>query len=169
MLTLNGRLDEQARMIQATSMVALASIAGAGVTVSMKGYDRCTIILNVLNGASGVVGGVIVLKQAKTVAGGSLKALGFSRMLQNLDVAADPNNFAETAVVSNTFTTDTTISKQLCYIMEVEAQQLDLANGFICVQAVSTLMAGTGTVGQFTYILRGARYGGGSQINPAVD
>ena len=68
----------------------------------------------------------------------------------------------ETAVSSNTFTTDTTNSKRLRYIIEIDADTLDADNGFDCFRVDVTGMANaTGTVG---YILWGARYSGASPV-----
>lgn len=164
-IQLNARLDEQATLIQASSMVALASTAGVGLPVSLKGYSRMTIILDVLN-ATTVTGGVIVLKQAKDVSKTGEKALAFSRMLSNIDVGAG-QAMTETAVVSNTFTTDTTNSKRLRYVIEVNASDLDINNGFCVAYPISTLMASA--IGLFTYVLWGSRYGGGSLIDPTAN
>ena len=61
-----------------------------------------------------------------------------------------------TTVSSNTFTTDTTNSKRLRYVMDVKADDLDLANGFDCVRLGSTGMANA--VGSVSYILYGPRF-----------
>lgn len=158
MISPNARLDEQVTLVQATSAVALTSTAGDGVYVSMKNYARCSIILDVTN-ATTVTGGTITLKQATAVAGTGEKALAFTRMLSNIDYAA-ATTMAETAVSSNTFTTDTTNSKRLRYVMDVKAEDLDLANGFDCVRLDSTGMANA--VGSVTYVLYGARFSGAS-------
>jgi len=157
---LNARLDEQAYFVQAASNAALTTTVGDCAYVSLKGYRKATIVIDVLN-ATTVTGGTVTLKQATAVAGTSEKALAFSRMLANVDVAAG-QAMTETAVSSNTFTTDTTNSKRLRYIIEVDAEQLDSANGFDCFRVDVTGMASaTGTVG---YILWGARYSGASPM-----
>lgn len=159
----NMRLDEQAYLVQATSAVALTSTAGDGAYVSMKNYARCCIILDVTN-ATTVTGGTITLKQATAVAGTGEKALAFTRMLAQTDVATNGQGMTETTVSSNTFTTDATNSKRLRYVMDVRAEDLDMANGFDCVRLDSTGMANA--VGSVVYILYGARYSGTS---PMVD
>lgn len=133
---------------------ALATTNGDCDYVSMKGYDRLTIVIAVDN-ATTVTGGAITLKQATAVAGTSEKALAFTKMWQNIDTGA-ADTLAETAVSSNTFTTDTTDNKNLLYVIEVKAEDLDVANGFDCVRVDSLLMANA--VGFVQYILHGARY-----------
>lgn len=159
---LNGRLDEQVALVAATSLVALTSTAGDAAYVSLKNYRKLTIVIDVLN-ATTVTGGTITLKQATDVTNSQSdeKALAFTRMLANVDVAA-AQTLVETAVTSSTFTTNTTNSKQLRYVIEVDADQLDSANGFDCVRVDSTGMASA--IGLVSYILRGARYSGASAV-----
>lgn len=160
-IQLNGRLDEQAVLIQATSMVALTGAAGDATYVSLKNFRRVTVIIDILN-ATTVTGTAVTLLQATAVAGTGEKPLGFTRMLANTDVAAAPATYVETAVSSNTFTTNATNSKRLRYIIEVDADSLDVANGFDCfrVNADSTVAS----IGCVQYILWGARYNGGASL-----
>lgn len=156
----NARLDEQVALVQATSMVALTSTAGDAAYVSMKNYSRALIIIDVLN-ATTVTGGTITLKQASAVAGTGEKALAFTRMLANTDVGA-AQTLVETSVSSNTFTTNTTDSKRLRYVIDVKGSDLDVANGFDCFRVDSTGMASA--IGLVSYVLYGARYSGASPM-----
>lgn len=161
-ISLNARLDEQVALVQATAIGALATTVGDAAYVSMKGYRRATVIIDVTNSTT-VTGGAVTLKQATAVAGTGEKALAFSRMLANTDVAAG-QTLVETSVSGNTFTTDTTNSKRLRYVIEVDADQLDMASGFDCFRVdVASMASATGSV---SYILWGARYAG---VNPMVD
>jgi len=158
----NARLDEQVFSVQATTLAALSGTTGDGVYVSLKNYARMRIILDVANGAT-PTGGVVTLKQATTVAGAGEKALTFTRMLSNVDVAAS-QALVETPVSSSTFTTNTTANKRLRYVMDVRAEDLDINNGFRCVRIDVDLMSGATAVA--TYDLYGPRYTG---ANPMVD
>lgn len=159
-MNLNARLDEQVSLVQATSMVALTSTAGDASYVSMKGYARCMITIDVLN-ATTVTGGAVTLKQATAVAGTGEKALAFTRMLSNTDVGAG-QALTETSVSSNTFTTDATNSKRLRYVIDVKASDLDAANNFDCLRVDVASMANA--IGLVSYILYGARYSGASPM-----
>jgi hypothetical protein len=161
-ISLNGRLDEQAYLVQASAIGALTTTVGDTTYVSLKGYRRATVIIDVTN-ATTVTGGTVTLKQATAVAGTGEKALAFTRMLSNIDVGAS-QAMTETAVVSNTFTTDSTNSKRLKYVIEVDSEQLDVAGGFDCFRVDSTGMANA--TGMVSYILWGTRYTG---ANPMVD
>jgi len=71
----------------------------------------------------------------------------------------------ETAVTSNTFTTDTTNSKLKRYILDVDSESLDVAGGFDCIRLDGTGHASTAPLGVVvTYILYGARYSGSSPV-----
>ena len=164
-IQLNGRLDEQVFQVQAAADLLLTTTVGDTKYVSLKNYRKIQIVIDIANGTA-VTGSTITLKQATAIAGTGEKALAFTRMLSNIDYAAS-QTMTETAVVSNTFTTDTTSSKNLRYIIEVDSESLDTANGFDCIRLDGTGHAATGSRGvTVTYILFGARYNG---ANPLVD
>lgn len=141
------------KFVMGCAPAALATTAGDGDYVSMKNFSRLTIVILVLN-ATTVTGGAITLKQATAVAGTGEKELAFTKAYRNIDCAAG-DTLAEFTVTSNTFTTDTTNSKQLMYVIEVEAADLDINNNFDCVRLDSASMANA--VGSVLYILSGAR------------
>lgn len=157
----NARLDEQVYSVQAAIGVLLTSTLGDCKYVSLKGYQRVRITVDILNGST-VTGSTITLKQATAVAGTGEKALAFTRMLANIDVAAS-QAMTETAVTSNTFTTDTTNAKLLRYVIDVLASDLDVDGGFDCIR-----LDGTGAVNHLAccvnYDLYGSRYG--SAVSP---
>lgn len=164
-VSLNARLDEQVTPIVAAVGLLLTSTLGDTTYVSMKGYRKLQIIIVIGDGTT-VTGTAVTLKQATAVAGTSEKALAFTRMLANTDYAAS-KTMVETAVTSNTFTTQTTNSKDSVYIIDVDADSLDVANGFDCVRVDCTGHAATASRGCVVlYNLYGARYSG---VSPLVD
>ena len=164
-VSLNARLDEQVTPIVAAAGLLLTSTLGDTTYVSLKGYRRCQIIIVIADGTT-VTGSTITLKQATAVAGTGEKALAFTRMLANTDYAAS-KTMVETTVSSNTFTTQTTNSKDSVYIIDVDADSLDVAGGFDCLRVDGTGHAATASRGCVVlYNLYGARYSG---ANPLVD
>lgn len=162
---LNGRLDEQVVSIQAGADLLFTGTAGDTRYVSLKNFRRMQVIIDVANGTT-VTGSAVTLKQASAVAGTGEKALAFTRMLANIDTGA-AQTMVETAVSSNTFTTDATNSKNLRYVLEIDSEDLDNANGFDCVRVDGTGHAATAPRGfVVTFNLFGARYVG---ANPMVD
>jgi hypothetical protein len=87
-------------------------------------------------------------------------------MYANTDTAAG-DTLTETAVTSDTFTTDTTDNKNLMYVIDVPASSLDVANGFDCLRVDSLLMANA--VGAVVYELYGARYASALAISAITD
>ena len=159
----NARLDERVYPVVAAAGLLLTSTLGDTTYVSMKGYQRCQIIISIADGTT-VTGSTITLKQATAVAGTGEKALAFTRMLANTDYAAS-KTMVETAVTSNTFTTQTTNSKDSLYIIDVDASDLDVANGFDCLRVDGTGHAATASRGCVVlYNLYGARYSGASPL-----
>ena len=159
----NARLDERVYPVVAAAGLLLTSTLGDTTYVSMKGYQRCQIIISIADGTT-VTGSTITLKQATAVAGTDEKALAFTRMLANTDYGAS-KTMVETAVTSNTFTTQTTNSKDSLYIIDVDASDLDVANGFDCLRVDGTGHAATASRGVVVlYNLYGARYSGASPL-----
>ncbi len=159
------RLIDTTKIVTGIAPVAMATTAGDADYVSMKGFQHLAIVLSVKN-ATTVTGCAVTLKQASAVAGTGEKALAFDKVWVNTDAGAS-DTLVETAVTSNTFTTDTTNSKDLLYVMEIEADDLDVANSFDCVRLDGLLMAAA--VGSVTYILSGSRYASGLAVSAITD
>lgn len=161
-----NRLIDTAKIVFGSPLIgALATTGGDCDYVSLKGYERATIVIAVDN-ATTVTGGAITLKQATSVAGTSEKALAFASYFANIDTGAS-DTLTETTATSNTFTTDTTDNKNLLYVIEVNAADLDVANGFDCLRVDSLLMANA--VGFVQYILHGARQASPLAISAITD
>ncbi len=147
MITVNGLLNEQAKIVTGLAPV---SLGGSGEdAVSLKLYHKLTVIVLVKNGAA-ATGAAVTLKQSTNVAISDEKALAFTKMWANIDTAAT-DTLVETAVTSNTFDTDSTNSKDLMYVMEVDPNDLDVANLFDVVRC--DVVALTDAVLSILYVL----------------
>jgi hypothetical protein len=124
----NALLIEQAKVVLTTP----PSLGNNSIWVSLKNYERATIIIAARN-ATTVTGSAITLLQATAVAGTGSKTIVFTTAYRNIDLAVD-QQLAEFAVTSNTFTLDATNSKDLLYVVEVDVSQLDVKNGFDCIK-----------------------------------
>lgn len=139
-------------------VLGLAAVVPSSSTpdyVSMKHFSRCQIQIWVKN-ATTVTGSAITVLQATAVAGTGEKAVAFTEAYRNIDLAAS-DVLASFAVTSNTFTTDSTNSKNLLYLIDVTTDMLDVAGGFDCIRA-GTGNATAATV-HVVYMLYGARMG----------
>jgi len=162
----NLNLTDVAKIVMGSPGIAAhTGAAGDCDYVSLKNFDQLTIAINVDN-ATTVTGGAVTLKQATAVAGTGEKALAFAKMYANTDCAAG-DTVTETAVTSATFTTDTTDNKNLMYVIEVQASDLDVAGGFDCVRVDVASMANA--VAAVTYILHSARYGNPKALAAITD
>ena len=154
MLSVNALMNEQVKFV--TGLAPILPSSSTPDYVSLKLYERATVVILVDN-ATTVTGSAITLKQATAVAGTGEKALAFTRMWANIDTAAG-DLLTETTVTSNTFTTDSTNAKNLIYVIELEASDLDVDNSFDCFR-VGTGDA-TAAIVSVLYILWPKRYAG---------
>ena len=87
-------------------------------------------------------------------------------MYANLDIDAT-DTLVATAVTSNTFTTLTTNNKNAMYVIELDAADLDINNGFDCVRV------GTGDAAALVlsvlYVLSNPRYAGATPPTAITD
>jgi hypothetical protein len=144
-----SRLSDYTKTVMGCAPAALTSTAGDARYVSFKNARQMRITIAVLNGNT-VTGGTVTLKQAKAVAGTNEKPLPFGKMFINTDCAVS-DALLETAVTSDTFTTNATNGKQLLYVIEIKVSDLDINNGFCCARVDVTGMANA--VGSVVYDL----------------
>jgi hypothetical protein len=156
---LNNLLVEEAQIVAAIIPVDSQTGANNGDWVSMKGYDRCSVVIYK---AAGVAGDdpVLTLKQASDVAGTGAKALNFTRIDSKVGAQTGVGTFtANTQAAGNTYTDAVSAEAQGLFVIEVKAEDLDVNNGFDCVQIS---VPDTGAAGAqllcALYLLRGARY-----------
>jgi hypothetical protein len=167
-MNINARLDENVTSVVGAAGLLLTSTLGDTDYVSLKDHARLQIVISIADGTT-VTGSTITLKQAQDVAGTGEKALAFTRMLANTDYAAS-KVMTETTVTSNTFTTQTTNSKDSLYIIDVKAEDLDVANGFDCVRVDGTGHAATASRGCVVlFNLYGKRYSASTPTQAITD
>ena len=162
-ISANAMLHEQAKIVYGLGPQTPST--STSDFVSMKGYERASVIITALNGST-VTGSAITLNQAQDVANTAGKALAFSTQYANTDCAAT-DTLVETAVTSNTFTTSTTNSKQLMHVIDIKGSDLDVANGFDCF-AVKLATAVNSTI-SVVIVLYPARFGKATPLTAIVD
>lgn len=149
----NRNLSEQCKIV----MGAPPAASSTSDYVSLKNAARMTAIL-ILDNATTVTGSTITINQATTVAGGDVKVLSSGTAAtgyRNIDTGA-ADMLAAFTITSGTFDTDTTNAKNLLYVIEIDAGDLDVANGFDCIQIANA--SGSSTVIGIVYILWPLRY-----------
>jgi|2_EtaG_2_1085320.scaffolds.fasta_scaffold00208_26 hypothetical protein len=134
--------------------------------VSLKNADRITIVL-MAGVLAGGAGSAVTLLQATTVAGGSSKALAFDTVYQKEGTLTTSSTLAKTDVTSDTFTMGTSAS---IYVIEINASQLDIANGFDCIRVDVAASAGSNAfIVSGLYVLGGFRYNSGIAVEAVTD
>lgn len=146
--------------------------------VSMKNYNRLTIILLVDKDSTGATSAITV-NQATAVAGTGTKALNTFIVDSVVDAASGTLGGAITAVgdttasvtvTAGTFTTATTASKNAIYVIEVNAKDLDVTNSFDCVSVgLGNSSSSTHVVITGLYILRDPRFADQSPPTAILD
>ncbi len=117
------------------------ALTGTAQYVNMGKYSHLSIVLTVNNGAA-PTGSDVSLLQAQDVSGTGAKALAFTRVFRALDVAnadetLENDVLEEVTVASDTFATDATANQAGMYVIEIEAADLDVNEGFTSVQLVN--------------------------------
>lgn len=155
----NALLVEEAQIVVGFIPINMATGANAGDWVSMKGYDRCTIIFLAGAGTAGQ-DPTLTLQQATAVAGTGAKNLNFTRIdkKQGADLAAVGTFTTVTQAAGTSYTDDTSAEVQKLWVVEVKSDDLDVDNGFDCVQASVTDIGTNSQIGTLLYILRGPRF-----------
>ena len=155
-------LAKEAKIVLANVPVDINNLAVTGDYVSMKGYGHLTIILQF--GAVGT-GTALTLKQATDVTNSlsDEKALSYDKIYINIGLTT--TDLTETTVTSDTYTVSSANSN--LYVIEIDARELDITNGFDCVRFDLASGAGT-TILSVIYILSDPRYDQNS-VNAIVD
>ena len=156
-MTMCGKItNESVMIVEGFAPIDTVSAAQTGNMISLKNAAHVTIIINTGSWAGGT--SAVTLEQATDVtdSASSSKALGFSWMWTN-DGAATASSLTKTAVTANTFTADTAAQM---YVIEVDADTLDVDNGYDCLQVLTATPGANADLISATYILSGTRYGG---------
>ncbi len=123
---MNAKMVEYAKIVMGLPPIIPSS--STPDYVSMKNYSHLTVII-LADNATTVTGSAITTTQATAVAGTGAKTLALTEMWANIDTGAT-DTLVKTAVTSNTFTTDSTDAKNLMYVIEIDARNLDVEGGF---------------------------------------
>lgn len=131
-MTIINSTDPMVNQCRMPVVFANATANGNSAYVKTSLYTRITAMLSFKN-ATTVTGAAITFSQATDVAGSGSKALAFTTYYENIDTDAGDWLEAKTAA-GNTFTTDTTNSKSLLYVVEFQASDLDTGSNFNCMR-----------------------------------
>lgn len=154
---MNKHFLEKNQVVAGFLPLALTT-ARAGDYVSLKNYGRCAIIFYKGVGTAGD-DPTITLTQAKDVSGTDVKALTFDRIdiKQGADLAAI-GQFTTVANADSDYTDATSAEVAALWVIDVKAEDLDIANGFDCIKCAISDVGTNAQLGAALYILHEARY-----------
>jgi hypothetical protein len=156
----------------AAGFVPLAlTTARTGDYVSMKNYGRCAIVFFKAAGTAGD-DPTITLTQAKDVGGtDGTTALNFTRIdvKQGADLAAVGAFTTVTQAAANTYTDLTSAEAQAIWVIDVKAEDLDVANGFDCIKAAISDVGTNAQLGTLMYFLHEPRFASATLPSAIID
>jgi len=161
---MNPNVDfaEQVQVVSGFLPVDMSSGANNGDWVSLKGYERCTIILFKNAGTAGD-DPTLTLQQATAVAGTGAKDLAVIDKVykkQDTTLTGVGTFTLDTQSAATSYTDATSAEDAAIWVIDVQAEELDVTNGFDCIQASIADVGTNAQIGAVLYLLWPARYGG---------
>ena len=167
---LNNLFVEEAQIVMAIVPVDSQTAANNGDWVSLKNFERCTLLLIKAAGTAGD-DPVFTVRQAQDVSGTGAKALNFTRIDAKVGTQTGIGAFTTvTQAAGNTYTDTVSAEAQAIMAVEFKAEDLDVNNGFDCIQLQ---IPDTGSAGAQLitglYILRGGKFNPALSTSAIVD
>jgi len=149
-----SRLVENGQLAIGFAPVNLATAAHDGDYVSLKQYHHVAIVMIKSAGGSGE-DPTLTIQQATDVSGGNVKALNFTDIYtkQGSDLQAIGKFTKVTQAAANTYTSATAGEEQAIWVVEFDADELDVDNGFDCIRASVADVGNTEQLGTILYVL----------------
>jgi len=150
---MSNQLVQKMKIISGLNPLDSTGAAANGDYISLKNSHHVTIIIKW--GVSLVATQAITLTQATSVAGAGAKALSFTKTWVNADTTSS-DAFVKTTVTSDTY--DKTAASQQIHVIEIDASQLDVENGFDCIRVNLESPGANATLQDITYIASRLRH-----------
>lgn len=165
---MNRHFVEKNQVCQGVLPVDFQTGANNGDWVSLKEFGRCAIVFFKAIGTAGD-DPVLTLKQASDVAGTGAKALNITDVRKKqaatnlLAVGQFTQSTSGSPATNDTFSTNTWTNSDLAeqaaiVVIDVKAEDLDLANSFDCIQLSVADIGGNAQLATFLYFLHEPRY-----------
>lgn len=157
---LNNLLVEEMQIVPAFGPVDLAAAASNGDWVSLKNFERCTIVFFKAAGTAGD-DPVLTLRQARDVSGLDAKPLPFTRVDYKMGVLTTIGSYTTARqAAAGTYVDATSAEVAGLFVIEVQAEDLDVNGGFDAVQFLVPDVGTNAQLGAALYLLRGGKFGG---------
>lgn len=165
---MNQHFLEKNQVVSGFVPVSMTS-ALTGDYVSLKNYGRCAVVFFAAAGTAGD-DPTITLTQAQDVSGTGVKALDFTRIDVKQGTLTSVGTFTTvTQAAANTYTDAASAEVQKIWVIDVMAEDLDIANGFDCLKAAISDVGTNAQLGCMLYLLHEPRYASGTLPSAIVD
>lgn len=165
---MNIHAVEKMQICQGFLPVAMNSGANSGDWVSLKNYGRCAVVLYKAVGTNGD-DPTITINQASDVSGTGSKALTITRVDKKqaatnlLAVGQFTTSTTGSPATHDTFSTNTWTNSDLAeqaaiVIIDIKAEDLDIANNFDCIQITVADVGTNAQLGCALYILHEPKF-----------
>lgn len=148
-------------IVPAFRPVDLMTAANSGDYISLKNAQGVLILFHSTIGTAGD-DPTITVRQATTVAGGSVKDLAVVTEIFTKQAATDLTTIAGwtkvTQAAAATYTEATSAEQEALWAIQIEADQLDVDGGFDCIAANVADVGANAQLGACYYILYGLRH-----------
>jgi len=167
------RFLEMCNIVEGFLPVDLQTAANTGDWVSLKNYGHVAIVFISAIGTAGDDPTLTVL-QASAVAGTGSKALAFTDIFTKqaaTSLASIAGWTRVTQAAANTYTHTDAAEQDLIWVVEIDADTLDVDGGFDCVSASVADVGGNAQLGYLFYILSQPRYpqAAATMLSPIID
>lgn len=157
-MSVNQHICEKMQIVPGVIPVNLATGAQTGDWVSMSKYGRCAIVL--LAGVGAASQDVTITIEQAATNGGSAKALNFTRVdTKQASALTAVGQFTQNSQsAGNTYTSDTSGETQKLWVIDIKAEDLDVANGYSWLRASLNDPGTNSQIGTILYLLHEPRY-----------
>lgn len=163
-----GRFVEMSQIVSGFVPVDLAAAAQVGDFISLENFQRAVVLLHKAAGAGGE-DPIITLEQAQDVAGTGVKALNFTDAWVKEGTLNTIGQFTRvTQASANTFTRAIGAS-QAIWVIEFDADDLDVNNGFKTLRASLNDPGVTAQLAGLLYFARDPVYAQATPPSAIVD
>lgn len=147
---------EKCQIVSGFVPVNLATAANTGDYVSLKNYGRCAVVFFAAAGTAGD-DPTITLTQAQDVGGTGVKNLTFTRLDHKQGTLTSVGQFTTVTNADHDYTDATSAEIQKVWVIDVRAEDLDIAGGFDCLKAEVSDVGTNSQIGCLLYILHDPR------------
>ncbi len=167
---MNQHALEKMQIVSAIVPVDLKTAANDGDWVSLKNYGRCTVIFFTAVGTAGE-DPTLTMEQATAVAGTGAKALTFTRIdhKQNADLTTIGQFTTVAQTAAATYTDATSAELQKIWVVDIMAEDLDVANGFDCIRMRIADVGAAIQLGCGLYLLHEPRFASATLPSAIID